>query len=55
MNRDEMCVCGHPQSLHKIYACTGSRSNPTPKKPTAFGASAEHFKRKKFLTPPNHG
>jgi len=27
----------------------------TPKKPTAFGASAEHSKRRRLLTPHSHG
>ena len=51
MERNEMCVCGHPQSLHRAYGCTGSRFNPDPKKKTtAFGVSAERSKRKKLLT-----
>jgi hypothetical protein len=32
MERNEMCICGHPQRLHRNYGCTGSRFNPDPKR-----------------------
>jgi hypothetical protein len=32
MIRAELCVCGHPQSAHRTYGCTGARPNPDPKK-----------------------
>jgi hypothetical protein len=53
MLRDEICVCGHPLSLHKCYACNGKLPNPDPKKTELFGASARCSKRKKLLAPPD--
>jgi hypothetical protein len=51
MERNEMCVCGHPQSLHRTYGCTGTRANPDPKKNTTeFGANAKHSKNPKLPT-----
>jgi hypothetical protein len=50
MERDEMCICGHPQSAHRTYGCTGSSPNPDLKKTYAFCASAKHFKRGKLPT-----
>lgn len=35
MERDEVCVCGHPQSMHRSYGCTASRVNTDPKKSSA--------------------
>ena len=45
MVRDEICVCGHPQSLHRTYACNGSHPNPDPKKLTVSAVCAKHSKK----------
>src|ERR1700751_2123892 len=52
MDRCERWVCGHPQSLHRIYACTGSRFNPDPKKTERLWCQCQYSKRRKLLTPP---
>ncbi len=50
MASDEICVCGHPQSLHRTYGCNGSHPNPDPKKPTVSAVSAKRSKNAKLLT-----
>jgi hypothetical protein len=50
MVHDEICVCGHPQSLHRTYGCNGPHPNPDPQKPTVSSVSAKHFKNRKLLT-----
>jgi hypothetical protein len=50
MVHDEICVCGHPQSLHRTYDCNGPHPNPDPQKPTVSSVSAKHFKNGKLLT-----
>lgn len=50
MASDEICVCGHPQSLHRTYGCNGSHPNPDPKNPTVSAVSAKRSKNAKLLT-----
>jgi hypothetical protein len=54
MERAEICVCGHPQSLHRTYACNGWRPHPDPKKTESFGFSAKHSNSEKLLMPVSH-
>jgi len=42
--RDEICVCGHPQSLHRTYGCNGWRPNPDLKKTERIGCECKTFK-----------
>jgi hypothetical protein len=50
MVRDEICVCGHPQSMHRTYGCNGSIPIQTRKKPTVSSTSAGRFKNAELLT-----
>ena len=47
MHRDETCVCGHPQSLHRTYGCNGTLPNPDLKKTDRVGCPGKEFKAKK--------
>jgi hypothetical protein len=47
MLRDELCVCGHPQSLHRTYGCTGTRPNPDPKKTDRLWCQCKAFQAQK--------
>jgi hypothetical protein len=44
---DEICVCGHPQSLHRTYGCNGSRPNPDPKKTDRVFCQCKEFQKRK--------
>jgi hypothetical protein len=44
MQRDELCVCGHPQSLHRTYGCNGTLPNPDLKKTNRVGCPCKAFK-----------
>jgi hypothetical protein len=43
MERIELCVCGHPQSFHRTYGCTGTRPNPDPKKTDRLWCQCKAF------------
>jgi hypothetical protein len=47
VERNEMCACGHPQSLHRTYGCTGTRSNPDPKKTDRVWCQCKAFQAQK--------
>ncbi len=47
MASDEICVCGHPQSLHRTYGCNGSHPNPDPKKSDRVGCLCKAFQKRK--------
>jgi hypothetical protein len=47
MARDEICVCGHPQSLHRTYGCNGSHPNPDPKKTERVFCQCKAFQKPK--------
>ncbi len=47
MVRDEICVCGHPQSLHRTYGCNGWHPNPDPKKTDRVGCQCKAFQKRK--------
>ena len=46
---DEICVCGHPQSLHRSYGCNGTHPNPNPdpKKTARVGCQCKAFQKPK--------
>jgi hypothetical protein len=46
MDRDELCVCGHPQSSHRTYGCTTWRPNPDPKKTDRIWCQCKGFQSK---------
>jgi hypothetical protein len=43
---DEICVCGHPQSLHRTYGCNGSHPNPDPKKTDRVFCHCKAFQKR---------
>ena len=45
--QDEICVCGHRQSLHRSYGCNGTRPNPDPKKTDPVGCQCKAFQAQK--------
>jgi hypothetical protein len=47
MLRNEVCICGHPQSLHRTYGCTGTRPNPDPKKTDRLWCKCKAFQAPK--------
>jgi hypothetical protein len=47
MVRDEVCVCGHPQSLHRTYGCNGSKPNLDPKKTERVFCQCKAFQAQK--------
>lgn len=47
MVRDEICVCGHPQSWHRTYGCTVLRPNPDPKKTDRVLCQCKKFEAQK--------
>src|SRR5215469_3894226 len=47
MQRDEICVCGHPQFLHRSYGCLGTRPNPDLKKTEHLECECKAFKARK--------
>jgi hypothetical protein len=50
MERDELCVCGHAQPMHRTYGCTGWQPNPDPKKTDHVWCQCKMFQRKNLLT-----
>jgi hypothetical protein len=50
MDRDELCVCGHPHSLHRTYACTGWRRDADPKKTDRIWCQCRVFRSRQLLT-----
>ena len=47
MPRDEICACGHLQSLHRTYGCNGTVPNPDPKKNDRLLCQCKAFKARK--------
>jgi hypothetical protein len=47
LHHDDVCVCGHPQSLHRSYGCTGTRPNPDPKKAERLWCQCKAFQAQK--------
>jgi hypothetical protein len=47
MVRDEMCVCGHPQSLHRTYGCNGTLPSPDLKKTNRVFCQCKAFQKRK--------
>jgi hypothetical protein len=47
MVRDEICVCGHPQSLHKTYGCNGWQPNPDHNKTDRLWCQCKTFQKRK--------
>ena len=47
MNREEKCVCGHPQSAHRTYGCTASIPSPDPKKTNRIYCKCKTFQAEK--------
>jgi hypothetical protein len=43
MQPDEICVCGHPQSLHRRYGCNGTLPNPDLKKTERIGCPVQRI------------
>jgi len=47
MQRDEICVCGHPQSLHRTYGCIGMLASPDAKRTERLFCQCKEFKARK--------
>lgn len=47
MVRNEVCVCGHPQSSHRTYGCTAMRPNPDLKKTERISCPCKAFQAQK--------
>jgi hypothetical protein len=49
MMRTEICVCGHSQSSHRTYGCTGTKPNPDdPKKHAHVLCQCKKFQAQKI-------
>jgi len=49
MDRVELCVCGHPQALHRTYGCTGWHPNADPKKTDRVWCQCRIFHAKQLI------
>jgi hypothetical protein len=50
MERDEVCVCGHPRQSHRTYGCTAWCPSPDPKKADRVWCQCRVFQAKKFMS-----